>query len=150
MKVTELLNVEHGVFLTQLANLEKLLRANAPKESLAALVHSIALAVDAHKEIEEKFLYPAIEEALGPNFPPLIVMEQEHQAIERAIQNVASGTFNGGTVQFFIDTLRQHIHKEIKVLFPMAEDNISEQELSEMARKGLEESHARLGVSLVR
>lgn len=149
MKVTELLNVEHGVFLTQLAHLEKLVQDRAPKNVLAALVQSIAAAVETHKEIEERHLYPAILQIKGKNFPPMMVMEQEHQAIERTVKDIAGGPFNAGSVQFFVDTLRQHIAKEINVLFPLAEQQISDDELEEMARKGIEETHARLGVKIL-
>lgn len=146
MKITECLNTEHGVFLTQLAYLEEQLGQGAPPASLAAIVQTVARAVDTHKEMEEKFLYPAIEEACGPGFPPLRVMEEEHRIIEDAIAEIGTGRFGTEAVLRFLNTLRRHIAKEIQVLFPTAEQAIPEAKLVQMTCRCVEHVHLKAGV----
>ncbi len=134
MKATECLNVEHGVFLTQLEVLERMLQAKASSESLRAVTLAVAAAVEKHRDLEERLLYPAILKAFGPGFPPIQVMEAEHKEIESCITAIASRDVNTPSlVQAFIDILREHIHKEIRILFPMAEQRIPAGELAEMA-----------------
>ncbi|MCI0341328.1 MAG: hemerythrin domain-containing protein [Planctomycetales bacterium] len=133
MKITECLNVEHGVFLDQLATLDHLVQQGAKPEVLAAVSRAIAGPVERHRELEERLLYPEIRRAWGPEFPPLDVMEREHEEIQDALRAIDSGRFDASTVNRFVDVLRQHIHKEVNVLFPMAEARIPAPRLEEMA-----------------
>lgn len=148
MKVTECLNTEHGVFLTQLGVLERMLKEKSPVEELRAVMLAVAEAVEKHRDAEEKILYPAILREFGEGFPPIQVMEAEHKEIERYIHGVASR--NGNIPDFvrgFIDVLRQHIAKEINVLFPLAEQRISGTNLEQMACQCVEHYHQVAGVT---
>ena len=141
MKITECLNVEHGVFLRQLDQLEELFQRRASNEVLAAVLQTIARAVESHAAGEEQRLYPAIEAAYGPQFPPLQVMKIEHEEIDRIVEATKTADFERGLVDRFIEVLRGHIQKEVHALFPMAEDRIPAQKLEEMARNCLQEGH---------
>lgn len=148
MKVTECLNTEHGVFLTQLGVLERMLNGHAPNGELRVVTLAIAETVERHRDAEEKILYPAILREFGEGFPPLQVMEAEHQEIERFIRGVASGDENiPDLVRGFIEVLRQHIVKEINVLFPMAEQRITGADLERMASQCVEHYHQSAGVT---
>lgn len=150
MKATECLNTEHGVFLTQLTLLEKLLNEGASQEVLRAVTLTIAAAVEQHRDAEEAFLYPAIVREYGEGFPPIRVMEAEHRQIEACITGIAEHHKDTqGMVRAFIDTLRQHIAKEINVLFPMAEEKISARELEQIACHCVDHYHASAGVTPV-
>jgi hemerythrin-like domain-containing protein len=137
MKITEHLNSEHGVFLTQLRELEILLERKAPPQVLSAVLQTIARAVATHRDVEEEFLYPAMQYACAG---PIQVMEQEHETIEAAIRT--------NDVRTFIDVLREHIMKEIRVLFPMAEECIAHDRLVDMTRRAVERVHERAGIPL--
>lgn len=145
MKVTECLNVEHGVFLRQLDYLEELYRTGAPESVLGAVLQTIARAVEAHAGQEEHGLYPAIEEVFGPQFPPLQVMELEHQEIDRIVEATRAATFPRGMILRFLEVLRGHIQKEMNVLFPMAEEGVPVERLEALARKCAEEGHGIAG-----
>lgn len=150
MKITEYLNVEHGVFLTQLKYVEQLLDRGAPSATLAAVVQAIARAVATHRDVEERYLYPAIDQACKPGDSPIEAMEKEHGEIERALQQIESGTFDKGVVRTFVGVLQDHIGKEIKMIFPLAEERISAAELVEMKRLAVKHVHDRAGVKLSR
>jgi len=151
MKVTECLNAEHGVFLTQLGVLETMVRENAAAAELRAVTLAIASTVELHRGAEEEILYPAILRAFGQDFPPIQVMVEEHAQIERFIEGVRSSDANlPEMVQGFIDVLRQHIAKEINVLFPMAEQRIEAADLEQMTQECVEHYHRAAGVTVDR
>lgn len=147
MKITECLNTEHGVFLTQLEFLEQLVKEKAPDEVLRGVTRTIARAVERHRHVEEKFLYPAILREIGKDFRPIQVMESEHEEIGRLVFEIIRGSAGLSTlVTNFIGVLRQHIMKEIQVLFPLSEERISKQELEQMACQCVEYVHETSGV----
>jgi len=134
MKVTECLNTEHGVFLLQLDTLKKMIDEKATLPELKAAVRVIGVAVEKHRDVEDKYLYPAIIRECGKEFPPIRVMEQEHEQITECIKKIESNSLkNYDPIKKFITILEEHIQKEIKVLFPMAEETISKEELEEIA-----------------
>lgn len=134
MKITDCLNTEHWVFLSQLETLEAMLQEGAPVEALRAATLTIGAAVERHRAMEDEILYPAIRRQFGDDFPPILVMEGEHQEIESSLKGVASRAENmHALTQGFIDLLRQHIAKEMQVLFPMAEQAIPLSQLEHMA-----------------
>lgn len=136
MKATECLNAEHGVFLTQLEKLETMMRAGASADEARAAALVIATAVERHRDVEEELLYPAILRAYGEGFAPIQVMEAEHQEITRCIRGIDARDKDAPALcRVLIDVLRDHIDKEIKVLFPMAEQAIPAEELEQMARR---------------
>src|SRR5262249_3658215 len=80
MRITDRLKVEHGVYLQQLRTLQELLALKAPRPVLAAVVDTIASSEERHAEIEERALYPALINALGPQFPALAAVARDHAA----------------------------------------------------------------------
>lgn len=146
MKVTECLNTEHGVFLSQLRVLEKMLAGNTGAEELRAATLPIAETVERHRQAEETIFYPAILKACSEE-APIEEMEAEHTEVERCIQAILAREGDiAAHVRTFIDTLRQHIAREIQVLFPMADEKIHQNELERMTRECIEYYHAAAGV----
>jgi hemerythrin-like domain-containing protein len=132
MKITDALNAEHAVFLTQLGVLERMVGGGAPAGEIAACVLALAEAVEIHRKAEEDLLYPAILRVFGADFPPMRVMEAEHAQIERCVAAVRERRDVAESAGALVDVLRQHIDKEIHVLFPMAESRLSAAELDAM------------------
>lgn len=136
MRMTECLNMEHGVFLSQLGVLEGMWMEGSPPAELRAVALAIGRAVENHRENEERLLYPAILREFGEGFPPMAVMEAEHRQIERCLQALDSREGDiRDWVRSFVDTLRGHIHKEMHVLFPLAEQRIPAADLERMAHE---------------
>lgn len=133
MRITERLNVEHGVFLRQLEDLDDLIRQGAPFEVLQAVVRSIHRAEGPHREIEDELLYPALAGALGTGFPPLVKIGAEHQEIESMAHAIASGSSKDPSlITKFAQALRQHVELEIHILLPLAEEWIPKDKLEAM------------------
>lgn len=134
MKVTECLNAEHDVFLLQLSVLEQMLESGASTDEVRASALTLAAAVERHRDLEEELLYPAILRAFGQDFPPMRVMEAEHKEIERCIIALRDRTGDASVhARGLISVLRDHIQKEVQVLFPMAQSRIPAADLERMA-----------------
>jgi hypothetical protein len=54
MKITERLNVEHGVFLTMLERLEDLVQLKAPSDVLAGVAQTVLDVIEPHCRIEDR------------------------------------------------------------------------------------------------
>lgn len=145
MRITERLNAEHGVFLEQLEHLEQLLQRQAPTLVLTAAAQTIAGALEPHLELEDEVLYPAVREALGPQFPPIQAMGQEHEQVERLVREVLAGPVDEPLVRSFIQVLRAHVENEIHMLFPIAEESIPAEKLASMANWNADHVYERAG-----
>lgn len=132
MKLTDRLKVEHGVFLRQLAFLDALCAADAPPVALRAVVEAIIAAEEQHALVEERTLYPALEDLLGPAAPVLQASAAEHRAVAALAQRVREPGFGTGDVAAFATALRDHLEREIHDVFRLAEDLLTEERLASL------------------
>lgn len=130
MKLTDRLKVEHGVFLRQLTFLEELCAAGAPSEALRAVVAAITAAEEQHALVEERTLYPALEEILGADAPPLVAATAEHREVAAIAQRVRDGSASNADVAAFSASLRQHLEREIHDVFRLAEELLAPEQLA--------------------
>lgn len=121
MRLTERLNVEHGVFLRQLEYVRELVRVGVPHATALAATRTIAAALAAHDELEERLLYPLLVRALGGAYPPLVKAAEEHRGIADALDAITAGRFDESRLESFLDELNAHLEHEIHVVFPLAD-----------------------------
>ncbi|HUG54841.1 MAG TPA: hemerythrin domain-containing protein [Vicinamibacteria bacterium] len=138
MRITDRLKVEHGVFLQQLRMLRELVALKAPAPILAAVVETIAVAEERHSEIEDGALYPALTRALGEGFPALVAVRAEHLDIREHVAKIRSGAFDEADVDAFARVLHDHLEREIHSTFALAEEWLTEQELTTMCNWNVE------------
>ncbi len=132
---------EHGALLEQLDRLDDLIEdyrdaAGTPDSKvIAAEIRSIAETLydsERHHEREEQVLFPALE-ARGVAMPPRM-MRREHDELRRWKKRLLSAAREphpdteaiAETVGTLAALLRDHIHKENEVLYPMALSVISD------------------------
>lgn len=132
MKITERLNVEHGVFLTMLERLEDLVQLKAPSDVLAGVAQTVLDVIEPHCRIEDRWLYPTLAGAFGHDFPPLAAAEAEHHEIQKLAREVQGVGCSARAVSALVVALGSHIEKEIHLIFPLAEEWIPEETLSQM------------------
>ncbi|GLB60425.1 hemerythrin domain-containing protein [Cytobacillus sp. NCCP-133] len=139
-----------------LAMLEELLRISLKIEEspdkaafnlLTEKVRSFIQALDPHSEREEGVLFRMMEQYLGKGTGPIAVMEYEHDQAKgyiktymEAAENTENMTGNeiahhAGLIKNAYYTLTQHFAKEENILFPMAENLLSENEKTELYNK---------------
>ncbi len=137
---------EHKHFLTKLARLELLIQAEILDPCVASERQTLAeiralgdelVAAEPHHQREEEVLFPAVVAAgvAGPTH----VMEAEHidlRALKHAIQTKSANMLDTHAtvswdelrtdVSSVILLLRNHIHKEDEVLYPLAAELIQD------------------------
>jgi len=134
MKITDRLKVEHGVFLQQLRVLRSLVELKAPNAILAAVVETIATAEEQHSQIEEQALYPALAKVLGPGSSALLSVAKEHAALRQSMARIRGGDFE----DTFADLLNDHLEHEIHTLFALADEWLTETQLTTMCNWDVE------------
>ena len=129
MKITEYLSSQHDIFLEELSFLERFKASQKGNDvrGLKEIVLAIASSVEKHAELEEKFLFPELNCHLEQKMGPVAVMEFEHDEI-RKILGFLRETEDPHTIRLevskFIVFLRDHIAKEEKALFVIAEESM--------------------------
>lgn len=144
MNLTHYLSIQHGIFLEQLKFLEELKNSLKDRESLALkqVAFSIARVVEQHGNMEEKFLFPALVPHLGKKeWGPVQATEFEHKEI-RNILAALNETDDPRSIRIeaakFILFLRDHIAKEERVLFPLAQKLVGDERLEALGKKVLD------------
>lgn len=145
MSTTQILQDEHRIIERVLDCLEQLAgrcRADGRLDAGAgrdAIEFFRGFADRNHHGKEEAHLFPMMEQrGFSPDAGPTAVMRREHEqgrqlvgAMADALESAAAGEAAGvdsflGAAHGFINLLRQHIQKENQILFPMAEQALTE------------------------
>lgn len=154
MRPTEELKAEHGGILRMLGILQAIIRKmnsqeNFPKDRIEHIMEFLKVFADkCHHGKEEEFLFPALEDAGVPREGgPIGVMLQEHQTgrelvgkMDASIDGLGTGRIDGESTfkeaaETYIELLRQHIDKENNVLFPMADQRLSQERQHQMSEQ---------------
>lgn len=134
MKLTDALLGEHGVIKALFDHIEQELPGLETLDSVQRMTRALAAALASHARIEDELLFPALEAHLGPA-GPLAVMRHEHEEIEAAIEDVASAQTQeaaAARLRYGLQVAQDHFSKEEQILFQMARQSISEQELEQL------------------
>ncbi len=102
--------------------------------------------VRAHNEKEEALLFPELEKVLAPK-GPTFVMREEHRRLWEVLEKVESTLERlerdkdravidelVASAQFVVQLLREHINKEDSVLYPMAKQLLSAEQMAAIAQ----------------
>jgi len=138
-----MLVLEHEVILRALALLEQLgqrleSRVTVDRSSLSWLIDFFRTFADrCHHVKEEAQLFPALERCgLPKESGPLSVMLEEHEAGRVLVRGMTEGDDQeiARAIRGYVALLRAHIDKENSVLFPLAEQLLSDEEQQALAR----------------
>ncbi|MBI2450605.1 MAG: hemerythrin domain-containing protein [Candidatus Nealsonbacteria bacterium] len=87
-----------------------------------------------HHHKEEEVLFPALEKKGIPNEGgPIGMMLMEHEMKRGYVKELAAGKIEAAMK--IVSLLRDHINKENNILYPMAEQVLTEEELAEMGHR---------------
>lgn len=135
MLITDALFGEHGVFYLLLQHIEQSLPASDSAAAMQNRMAAFFFALEAHSQLEDELLFTALEPRLGLQGGPLVVMRMEHDQITALIENLgsaASAEEGRALAAQLIRVVRGHFQKEEQVLFRMARQLLSEEELSSL------------------
>lgn len=147
---TRSLRDDHENVLANLNRLDKSLQALATdtnsdvrgaKRALAQAVDFLQQELELHLRKEEEALFPPLEAIIGAMGGPTAVMRAEHQSLrtkngelQTLVKELPSGDDKlsaeasrqlKGVADYIITLLRDHIHKENFILFPMSNQMLS-------------------------
>lgn len=146
LTITAALVGEHGVIYPLLTHLEEASSGTAEETRAAAAM--LAAGLTTHAQIEDELCFVPLEAHLGPGGGPLAVMRMEHQEVEGTLarlQQVTDAEEARALAAHLVRTARDHFAKEEQVLFPMAEQLLTGDELR---RLGEDWARRRLGSEL--
>ena len=133
MLITDALLGEHGVFYLLFQDIEQALPAIENLSSLQYRIAPLAFSLDAHANLEDELLFTALEPHLGAQGGPLAVMRMEHDQIVNLLKQIPSApdlAQGRALAAQMIQVSRSHFQKEEQVLFRLARQVLSEDELS--------------------
>ena len=145
MKLTDRLKVEHGIFLKQLAFLERLVELGAPSPLLVVVAETIVGAEEEHSQLEDRLLYPLLEKAVGKDYGPLRRVAEDHAAIAALVARIRGPEGDGKLVLELVQLMRAHLEREIHGLFALAEEWIPAERLEALCNWEEEHLYETLG-----
>ena len=148
MSTTEILRREHDIVLLKLDALEGA-AGNGDFDRVRAMLPFFENEIQLHRRKEEEVLFPLLARYMGETSGPIACMLHEHQEekelvrmLRSAVDDVARARGEDAQPEVlrragdFVAFLRNHIRKENEVLFPMAEQVLSDEE-KEQTRTGM-------------
>ena len=135
MFITDALLGEHAVFHILLGNIEQSLPAFDSLPNLQNRITAFAFALEAHAGLEDELLFNALEPHLGTAGGPLAVMRMEHDQITDLLGKIESADnleSARALAKQMIQITRGHFQKEEQILFRMARQALSEDELTSL------------------
>lgn len=130
MKITDALLAEHAVIYALLDHVERGTPATAGEARTEAALLAAAIATHAH--LEDELLFVEVEPQLGAGSGPLAVMRAEHEEIEGTLARLeVAGDLDEARrlLRHVCEVARGHFAKEEGVLFPLAQQLLTEGEL---------------------
>jgi hemerythrin-like domain-containing protein len=129
--VTEHLRADHRRLDAIVDNVERSVRDGSMGEA-SARFEEFAVGLTWHIDVEERFLFPAFEEATGVCRGPTVVMRAEHHEIRRLLGEITSALTVGAAARAHValgalaSVLGPHNLKEELVLYPTTDKALDE------------------------
>ncbi len=139
--IQELKN-DHKKILESIDELQKAVHPAVNKEAIKKFLDFTRDFAEPHHHKEENVLFPKLEEkGIPKEGGPIGIMLLEHEAKRGYIKNLHEALENNDDTKIkenalaIVNLMRDHIYKENNILYPCAEDVLSEEEMSEMGGK---------------
>ncbi len=148
MKLTDALLGEHGTFYVLFSQIEEIAAMEGPLAQIRGATMVLGAMVDSHAAIEEKLLFSALEPHLGTNDGPLAVMRAEHEKMACLLEQIEDTDDTDRVILWIEEALsaaRSHFQREERVLFPMAQHLLGDEELTRLGRAWAEVRQVEIG-----
>ena len=151
MLITDTLLGEHAIFHLLLGHIEQSLHALDSISGLKDRIAAFAFVLESHAALEDELLFAALEPHLSAQGGPLAIMRMEHAQITELlgqIESTVSLEEGRARVAQMIQVTRGHFQKEEQILFRMARQFLSEDELSTLGAKWAQKRVPLIGLSM--
>ncbi len=143
MDLLQLFYEDHDDALQRLSELREDIK-NGNRDGVLDFLKFLSHALDEHFRQEEEALFPPMIEVMGEG-GPVKVMIQEHEDLRKNHKEVSAALAEGKAVSEVLDVLHSidqvlsaHIQKENQILFPMAKQMFSSEQLQAISKKGMD------------
>lgn len=133
MKITDALLGEHDLFYAYFGTLATRMEAG-DHAGVRVLATSLVSLLRAHALAEDELLFPALDGVLGDGGPPP-VMRDEHAEIDGLLDEIKTADTNtqaAAVMAQLLDLVYGHFDKEEEVPFPMAEQLLDADVLTDL------------------
>ena len=137
MKLTDALRGEHAILYELFNGVRETLNDSEDVNVIRTAVAMLERNLRSHAAIEDEFLFPELDPHIG-NLGPLEMMRTEHRGIDElleAIRHENDVAAIKGLVVDLHELAFGHFQKEEMALFGMAEQFLSEEELTTLGEK---------------
>lgn len=138
----EELKQDHSKILESIDALQGAVRGKTDKDAVKKFLDFTQSFAEPHHHKEENVLFPKLEEKGIPREGgPIGMMLLEHETKRGFVKNLREALENGDEAKIkenalsIVNLMRDHIYKENNILYPCAEDVLSEEEMNEMGAK---------------
>ena len=139
----EELRADHEEISKELGFLEEAMKESpVNKKQVEHFLRFTETFAEPHHRKEEEVLFPELErKGIPKEDGPIGMMLMEHEIKREYVKNLekAAGDNNGDEMKrnslAIVSLMRDHIFKENNILYPMAEEVLSEEDLSELSHK---------------
>lgn len=133
---------DHKKILEGLTALQEAVSAAIDKEAVKIFLDFTREFAEPHHHKEEEVLFPKLEEKGIPNEGgPIGMMLLEHDSKRGYVKALSEALTEGNNEKIkenalaIVNLMRDHIYKEDNILYPCAEDVLSEEEMSSLYEK---------------
>ena len=139
----EELKADHQEILKELGLLEQALKESAvDKKQVESFLRFTETFAEPHHHKEEDVLFPELEKKGIPNEGgPIGMMLMEHTTKREYVKNLKKALDENNEDEMkknalaIVSLLGEHIYKEDNILYPMAEDVLSEDDMSKLSHR---------------
>jgi hemerythrin-like domain-containing protein len=144
MKITEALLAEHTIFRGVFDQIERALPGLATPAELRTMTHIIEGLLEGHAKAETDLAYLALDHVLEHN-GELKRMHQEHHEIDDRLRQVHEAKTCAEARRLLkaaIQASREHFRNEERGVFPLLEQSLEEETLTELGKTWIERQAA--------
>jgi hemerythrin-like domain-containing protein len=136
MKITEALVAEHTIFLSVFDQIERVLPSLATPAEVRTMASIVEGLLEGHAQTETNLAYLALDHVLAHN-GELKRMHQDHHEIDDRLRKVHTAKTCAEARRLLkaaIAASREHFRAEERSVFPLLEESLQEETLSELGK----------------
>ena len=139
MKITEALVAEHNIFLSVFDQIERVLPSLTTPAEVRTMARIVEGLLEGHAQTETNLAYLALDHVMANN-GDLKRMHQDHHEIDDRLQKVHTANTCAEArrlLKLVITSTREHFRGEERSVFPLLEEALQEETLTELGQSWL-------------
>ncbi len=136
VRITDVLRVEHILLRTMMAQVSDWLAASVPPETMRERVALLNVALETHVQREEKRLFDTLRRRSDAALHLVDMMVVVHDEVRGLFEEIEAGAEPIERLWTILDLTETHFRREDKQVFPLAEELIEPEILTQLGTVG--------------